>query len=370
MAAAAWGGSEELWSQTALRLFQEGHEVSGSVIWRAQLSPKVVALGESGVKIFLRKKDRPSLPSRLWRKIKRQFYAEDPEEFQWLKKRRPDLVIISQGGISDGIECMIFCAEAGLPFFAITHCNTEGGWPQDDAADIMAKAYRAARKVLCVSLHNLELLERQIGEPLPNASVVRNPYNVPADQPAVWPAKNGTWKFACVARLDPAAKGQDLLFQVLALSHWRDREMELNLYGTGGCAHNLQKLVKRLELKSVHFHGHVADVKKIWDENHLLVLPSRFEGLPLALVEAMWCARPAVVTDIGGNAELCVDEETGFVAAAPAVNLINEALERAWKHRDDWEKMGQAARARVEKLVPKDPVRDFCKLLVEYAKKI
>jgi len=99
----------------------------------------------------------------------------------------------------------------------------------------------------------------------------------------------------------------------------------------------------------------------------LLLLPSRFEGLPLALVEAMWCGRPAVVTDIAGNTELCVDGETGFVAAAPAAALLEQAMENAWERRMEWRRMGMAARSRVEQLIPRDPVAEFCKLLTASA---
>jgi glycosyltransferase involved in cell wall biosynthesis len=111
----------------------------------------------------------------------------------------------------------------------------------------------------------------------------------------------------------------------------------------------------------------VSDVAGIWDRNHLLLLPSRFEGLPLALVEAMWCGRPAVVTDAGGNAELCVDGETGFVAAAPMVGLYEQALARAWERRDTWKDMGKAARERVARVLPEDPIGDFCQQLLACA---
>jgi glycosyltransferase involved in cell wall biosynthesis len=50
-------------------------------------------------------------------------------------------------------------------------------------------------------------------------------------------------------------------------------------------------------------------------------MASSGEGKPLALTEAMLCGRPAVVTDVGGNAELVSDRVTGFVtqsALAPA----------------------------------------------------
>lgn len=292
----------------------------------------------------------------------------EKKELEWLKSLNPDLVVISQGGTSDGVEWMDFCIEAGLPFVSIVQCNMEGWYPDDGQSVEMAEAYRSAKKIVCVSHHNLKLLEYQVGEKLPNASVLWNPYNVPLEQPPAWPKANDVWKMACVARLDPAAKGQDLLFQVLAQKQWRERPVEINLFGSGKCERSLKKLAAHLQLKNARFRGHVTNVKAIWEENHLLVLPSRFEGLPLALVEAMWCARPSVVTDIGGNAELCVDEETGFVAAAPTVEFLDQALERAWNRRNDWQNIGEFARARAEHLIPKDPIGNFCEQLTECAK--
>jgi glycosyltransferase involved in cell wall biosynthesis len=95
----------------------------------------------------------------------------------------------------------------------------------------------------------------------------------------------------------------------------------------------------------------------------MLVLPSRYEGLPLVLVESMWCGRPAVVTDVAGNTELCLDNETGFVSPAPTVSLLAETLERAWNRRADWQRMGQAARARAEGQIPRDPIAVFSERL-------
>jgi glycosyltransferase involved in cell wall biosynthesis len=356
MSSAPWGGSEELWSQTALRLRQEGHKVSVCVAWWPQLSDRVMELERNGANIYTRKNTRQNIPVRLWKKVKGRLVVEERKEFQWLRVQQPDLVVISQGGTSDGLEWMSFCVAAGMPFVSIVQCNNEAWYPGDDLGVEMAAAYRAAKKVCCVSQHNLRLLECQIGEKLPNGVVVWNTYNVPPDQPPDWPDEKGTLKLACVARLEPAAKGQDLLFQVLALKRWQERPLEINLYGSGNSAGNLKKLAASLHLKNVHFRGHVKSVKSIWAANHLLVLPSRFEGLPLALVEAMWCARPGVVTDVGGNAELCVDGQTGFVAPAPSVKLFDHTLERAWNQRHEWRDMGICARARAEKFVPKDPV--------------
>ncbi|HEY4245794.1 MAG TPA: glycosyltransferase family 4 protein [Lacunisphaera sp.] len=358
-----WGGSEELWSQAASRLNKDGHEVMASVIFWPKLSPKVVALKKCGVKISTHSSRNCGTIQRFFHKI-----AGGPKrDFERISKFRPDLVIISQGDNHDGLDCMNFCCKSGLPFVAILQCNSELWWPGDDITEDLTKAYRAARKVFCVSRNNLELLERQIAEDLTKGMVAWNPFNVPSGPPPAWPEDTGIWRLACVARLDPTAKGQDLLFRILALPKWRDRAIEVNLYGGGLCELNLRKLAEHMQLNMVHFRGHVDNVAAIWAQNHLLILPSRFEGLPLALVEAMWCGRPAIVTDIAGNAEMCIDGETGFVAAAPAFGLLEETLERAWVQRHEWQEMGNAARARAEKLIPKDPINEFCQQLLASA---
>jgi glycosyltransferase involved in cell wall biosynthesis len=260
---------------------------------------------------------------------------------------------------------MEYCKATGQPFATIVQANAEAWWPSDETSARMAGLYPSARRLFCVCHHNLALLEHQIGRHLTNGHVARNPNNVAWSPLLPWPPEDGVFRLACVARLEPAAKGQDLLFQVLASAAWREHCIEVNLYGTGPCERSLRQLASSLGLDKVHFRGQVSDITQIWRTNHLLILPSRWEGLPLALVEAMWCGRPAVVTDVGGNAELCVDGETGFLVAAPAVSLLKQTLDRAWERRSDWQSLGQAARARVIKVIPEDPITDLCTQLVE-----
>jgi glycosyltransferase involved in cell wall biosynthesis len=354
-----WGGSEELWSQAAVRLKTAGHDIRASVKYWPQLSKKVTALAEVGIQLHI----HSSPPPRLSRRILRRFFSRsNPSEHTWLKEFSPDLVVLSQGYNADGFEWAKTCREVGIPYIVVVHCNSEIWWFQHRLEQALT-SYLNARRVFCVSHKNLDLLRLQLGEPLPDAEIVWNPCNVSPEGPLPWPKDSAILRLACVGRINPAQKGQDLLLQVLARPEWQERPIELNLFGTGPDEQVLRKTAEMLQVKEVHFHGHVTDVKTIWEQNHLLVLPSRCEGLPIALVEAMQCGRPSVVTDIGGNAELCVDNETGFVAAAPTVPLVAEALQRAWERREDWCRVGLAARARVEKLVPRDPVGVFCEQL-------
>ena len=341
-----------------MRLREEGHEVRASFAYWPKPSEKISRLAKHGVRID----HHPSAGDSFARRLRNKLLLDRPRAQARLKRYRPDLVVISQGHNSGGFGWARFCGRTSLPFVLIVNCNCELWW-FGDQLDAAAMAYKGARRVFCVSRCNLDLLRLQTGEPLLHAEVVRNPCNVQLGRGFNWPDENKGWKIACVARIEAAAKGQDLLLQALARPEWRDRPIEMNFYGTGPDLATLRRMAETLCLRNVNFHGHVSNVDAIWEENHVLALPSRYEGLPLALVEAMRCGRPAVVTDVGGNAELCVDGETGFVAPAATVAFISDALQRAWEKRAGWRQLGLAARDRVGQLMPEDPVHLFCQRL-------
>jgi glycosyltransferase involved in cell wall biosynthesis len=354
-----WGGSEELWSQTAVQLKRAGHDVQALVAHRPRLSPKVTSLEGEGIKLETFPSYRAGLAKRIWNKLTLSYWRS----YRHLKHFKPDLVVISQGHNSGGFHWARICRKAAIPYVIIVHCNSQHWWFGDQELDEAKITYTAARKVFCVSRGNLDLLRMQLGDHLQNSEIVWNPYNVSPESIPAWPVEDGRWRLACVARLDPAAKGQELLLQVLARPEWRARPIELNLFGEGPYELVLRRLAAMLELKQVHFRGQVSDIRGIWEQNHLLVLPSRYEGLPLVLVEAMWCGRPAIVTDVAGNTEVCVDNETGFVVPAPTVSLLADSLQRAWDRRNDWQRMGQAAREWAESRIPRDPIAAFCEQL-------
>jgi glycosyltransferase involved in cell wall biosynthesis len=360
MLGSPWGASEELWSQTAVKLSRAGHNVQASVPYWPRLSDKATMLTDHGISLETYPSYHAGRVRSLWDRSSLSYRRS----YRRLKQFNPDLVVISQGHISGGFDWAKVCREAAIPYLIMLHCNSETWWFSDQELGEAVASYTAARKLFCVSQHNLDLLRLQLGEPLENGEVVWNPNKVSSERIPDWPDDSRLWRLACVGRLDPAPKGQDLLVQILARPEWRERPIELNLFGEGPYEQSLRRLCRMLELNNVHFRGHVNDVGAIWEQNHLLVQPSRYEGVPITVMEAMFCGRPAVVTDMGRMAELCVDDETGFVAPAATVSSFGHALERAWERRNDWPKMGQAARARAESQVPKDPIGVFCKRLI------
>jgi glycosyltransferase involved in cell wall biosynthesis len=207
-------------------------------------------------------------------------------------------------------------------------------------------------------------LEKQLGCELSNAEVVWNPVNVDRSVRLRWPDSEHEFCFACVARLEPPAKGQDILFETLARPPWAARPWRLTLYGEGPMRNGLERLARRLDISDRVVFAGFDNVENIWASNHALIMPSRFEGLPLAIVEAMLCARPVVATNVAGHAEIIEEGVTGFIADAPTVTSLNEALERFWARRYEAQLIGDAGAKRIRRLAPHDPVQAFTDKLI------
>ncbi|OYE06359.1 hypothetical protein CDG79_03150 [Nostoc sp. 'Peltigera membranacea cyanobiont' 232] len=359
---APWGGSEELWSQTAIRMSQQGFTVGVSIKGWTNEAKQVSEMEASGCIVVRRWYNK----SRIQRLVSRLYNSDC--EFGFLDQFRPELVIISQGDNTDGLNCMEACLERSIPFVVITQVATESMWPCDEVVIRLAKAYTKAEQCFFVSHANLKLTEKQLTVKLENAKVIRNPFKVSYETKLSWPEENRNFKLACVARLDPLAKGQDLLFELLKTNNWKTRPLEISLFGNGSNSQSLRQLKILWNLENVHFYGLVNNIESIWETHHALILPSRFEGLPLAVVEAMLCARPCIVTDVGGNSEVIQDGVSGFIAAAPKLEFLDEALERAWQKRDSWYEIGQTAAIKIRDLIPRDPIGVFAdelKILVK-----
>lgn len=361
-----WGGSELLWVQAAAHLRAQGHEVAASVHWWPQLASPIADLERAGCPLQLRRiRHRQKMLAQVLKRPDPQLQLIE----SWLEKTAPDLVVLSLECQTPGIEWMQACARRNIPYAFVMHAAVERLWPPDHVNLPYAEAVAAARGQFFVSEGNLNWVRKQFARPLPEARIVRNPFGVDYDAAPLWPADGSTpdqstLRLACVGRLDAPSKGQDILLEVLKEKKWKERDLHVTLFGSGPHEQALRDLCAMWELKSVSFGGHTSDVEAIWRDHHALVLPSRVEGLPIVIVEALLCGRPCIVTDVAGNAELLQDNETGFVARAPKAEFVDEALERAWARRSDLEKMGREGARRVREEIPRDPAAVFASELL------
>ena len=359
MTADPWGGSEVLWSETCRRLASQGHKATIAYrYWPTLPAPIQALVDDFKIDVFPLGRRHP-LAQRIGRRFLQEVGLVRPvsRAQDWLRRVNPDLLCISNGVAFEDAPWMEMAVAERVPFVTITQANTEVVWPSDQRATQLIALLSAARKCFFVSHGNLKLAQTQLGAQLRNAEVVSNHSGALWSADTPWPnCQAGTWRLACVGRLYPPAKGQDLLIDVLRQPQWRARSLLVSFYGAGPHEQCLRRLVEASGLEQqVRFCGHVSDVAQVWRDNHALILPSRAEGLPLALIEALLCGRTAIVTDVAGNAEVVEHGVTGFVAEAPAVRPLARAMEEAWSARDRWREMGERASETIRKQIPEDP---------------
>ena len=134
-------------------------------------------------------------------------------------------------------------------------------------------------------------------------ATIRKSLGVPADVPLV----------GFIGRLWPQKRVQDLIWaaDILRMSGWNFRVV---IVGDGPRRVALKRFADAIEIMPiVHFVGHRKDAAEIMRALDMLVLPSKFEGLPNVALEAMLAGKPVVGTRIPGTDEVVVDGVTGVL---------------------------------------------------------
>jgi glycosyltransferase involved in cell wall biosynthesis len=122
--------------------------------------------------------------------------------------------------------------------------------------------------------------------------------------------------------------------------------VEWHVYGDGPLRHELERTYADV----VAFHGVVTDMRDVWDNIGLLVMPSVFEGLPLAALEALAAGVPILATPVGALPEVVIEGKTGWLFEAGDFDTALEALEH-WSSLADRKQhqMRLACREHVER---------------------
>jgi glycosyltransferase involved in cell wall biosynthesis len=171
--------------------------------------------------------------------------------------------------------------------------------------------------------------------PLMSPQAARAALALPSDGPVL----------GAVSRLDPA-KGVDVLIHALS----RLENVTLVVIGDGAERGALEMLSRELGVaERICWTGYRPDVFRLLPACDVFVQPSRYEGLPTTVMEAMAIGLPVVATAVGGTPEVVVDGVTGLLVPPHDSVALAQAITRLLNDPDLRRAMGQAGRERVEK---------------------
>jgi glycosyltransferase involved in cell wall biosynthesis len=151
----------------------------------------------------------------------------------------------------------------------------------------------------------------------------------------------------CIARLSEQ-KRIDILLQAIAQLLSEGMPCKCVIVGDGPLRGELAERAVALGLTGhVFFEGFQEDTLQYLQAGTAFVLTSDKEGLPLALLEAMACGLPCVVTGVGGNAEAVTDRIHGLVVPAGSARAVAAAIAYLVTHPIERAEMTRMAQARV-----------------------
>jgi L-malate glycosyltransferase len=146
-------------------------------------------------------------------------------------------------------------------------------------------------------------------------------------------------------------KGLDTLIRAFALLCSEQSPVDtsrLQLVGEGPARRELEELAETLGVSAnVDFAGSHEDVQPFLDEADVFVLPSSAEGLSNALLEAMACGLPVIVSEIPGNRDVVEDGVNGLLTPVGDASALAATLMRLLDDEPLRAALGQAARSTI-----------------------
>lgn len=216
-----------------------------------------------------------------------------------------------------------------------------------------SRFYRAVEQVLalvssrivCVSTEELELGLHSLKRSEKILRLVPNGITPP---PTVRErSRAGEVVVGTVARL-ARQKGIDYLIEAAAEVCAKHGDVRFVVAGDGPDAQALRDQVASQGLEGrFEFVGPVEEPWEVLGRMDVFVLPSRWEGMPYTLLEAMGSGLPVVATDVGGVRDLIVDDRHGTVVAPADPGALAEAISRYVSSPSLRATVGELARTRV-----------------------
>lgn len=244
---------------------------------------------------------------------------------RWFKKLRPSIIHLHSS--KAGLIGRLAAAGFGVPVVFTAH-----GWSfTEGVSAFSALLYRNLErwvspltdKIITVSEYDRQRALKLAVAPEQQMQTIHN--GMPALMAATGHRHWHGGRIIMVARFEQP-KDHQLLLQAAALLQ---RPFQLQLVGDGPLLAEAKQTAQQLQLlDKVEFCGSRNDVAALLQQADIFVLASRWEGLPLTILEAMRAALPVVASNVGGVSEAVEHHQTGICVPHGDAQLFANALQQ------------------------------------------
>jgi sugar transferase (PEP-CTERM/EpsH1 system associated) len=334
------GGAERLLVKLAQKIPKDRYDVSVVCISREGVWAD--ELKQAGIPVICTHKRTGFDPSILLKLI------------QLIRKEKPDIVntTLWTADLWGRLAAII----AGVKHIIVTEQNVDV-WKRWYHISIDRMLFKYTHYAICVSNEVVNYYRNTVGLQAEQLVMIPNAIDVSLfDDDAVQDdlrdslgIKADEFIFTCSARLHEQ-KAHEVLIEAVKLVHDIPlTNFQVLLVGEGPRRDELQNMVEKLGLSNrILFLGLRQDIPNILLQSNSFVLSSDYEGLSLAILEAMAARLPIVATTVGGNAQIVEDGETGWLVPPQNPSLLADAMMKVLNDPQRAKQMGVAGRDRVE----------------------
>ena len=307
------GGVERVTSVLANRLAEDNYDMG---IVRLQKGSPFFPVSPK-VKLFYLSDEKTNsfLPKRFKRKNKlRNLY----------RREKPDIVIF----VGSHRSLLNLPAAAGIPNITWEHFNAHVNWHPLHKISRRLAVKRSTRIVTLThqDVENyIELFDAK------NVVCIPNPITIDKIEPSPLTEK----RVLAVGRL-ASQKGFDLLLYAWQKTKSRRNGWKLRIVGSGRHLKDLNRQIEANDIKdSVEIFPATKDILSHYKQASIYAMSSRYEGLPLVLIEAMAAGLPILSFDCQtGPAEVVENNKTGLLVPALNVDKLAEAMDKLMEDED------------------------------------
>ncbi len=272
-----------------------------------------------------------------------------------LRELRPDVVHLHAA--KAGALGRLAAALAGVPHVVYTPHLWSFAWEDRPLRRLLYRSVERALAPLAdavVVLTSGQAREALDARVLPASLMTVVPNAVPLPPESSRPPSPPPFVLGAAGRLVPQ-KGMDVLLRALAELAESGLPVRLRIAGDGPLRGELERLSASLALgEAVEFCGHVEDMSGFFSSLHLFVLPSRWEGMPYVLLDALAAGLPAAASDIAGARPLVLDGWNGRLFPRDDHRALASVLGELLASPAALARMGSNSRRMAERFPPDD----------------